>query len=300
MIAVVIILLFVCIGLPLFYAWRIWRLDEPVRLTWLLVVMDACVFVTLVMLVGRWDIAGYYVRLVLLGLFAAAIIASFLRHRRRPWSPPKGMNFWRTHLGPVVSLAVFGAALIYVVAGRSPPAGAQDLAFPLRDGQFTIGQGGGITLLNYHASHRAQRFAADISAIGRNGFRAPGILPSGLGRYEIFGKEVVSPCSGIVRAAVDGFADLAPPMSDRENAAGNHVIIACKGLRIELAHLQAGSVAVEPGDRIEVGGVIGRVGNSGNSTEPHLHIHAVNAQTGEGVPISFAGRFPVRNRIYVN
>ena len=45
MIAVVLILLVVCIGLPIFYAWRIWRLDEPSILGWLLVVADACVFV---------------------------------------------------------------------------------------------------------------------------------------------------------------------------------------------------------------------------------------------------------------
>lgn len=59
MTALVVILLFVCLGLPLFYAWHIWRLDEPSIVAWLLVVADACVFVALIILVGRWDMAGY-------------------------------------------------------------------------------------------------------------------------------------------------------------------------------------------------------------------------------------------------
>ena len=57
-----------------------------------------------------------------------------------------------------------------------------------------------------------------------------------------------------------------------------------------------GSVAVDEGDRVAVGDRLGAVGNSGNTTEPHLHIHAVDATKGMGVPISFDGRVPVRNR----
>lgn len=40
-----------------------------------------------------------------------------------------------------------------------------------------------------------------------------------------------------------------------------------------LAHLQHGSVAVAPGARVETGSYVGRVGNSGRSTVPHLHLH---------------------------
>lgn len=47
MTVLVIVLLLVCLGLPLFYAWHIWRLDEPSILGWLLVVADACTFVAL-------------------------------------------------------------------------------------------------------------------------------------------------------------------------------------------------------------------------------------------------------------
>jgi hypothetical protein len=203
-----------------------------------------------------------------------------------------------TQLPTILSLTAFGAALAYVVSGLAPPDQTKDLAFPLREGRFAVAQGGGITLLNHHAGHEAQRFAADISAIGRAGFRASGILPHDLDRYEIFGKQVVSPCEGTVTAAVDELPDLTPLDADPENPAGNHVILLCEGLRVELAHLQRGSVRVDPGQNVRVGDILGLVGNSGNTTEPHLHVHAVDPETNVAVPITFGGRFPVRNRLY--
>jgi len=298
MIALVIILLAVCLGLPLFYAWRIWRLNEPSALSWLLVVTDGCMFVALIMLVGRWDIAGFYVRFALLGLVAAAVIRSFVRHARRPWAPPQFAGFLRTRFPTILSLVAFSAALAYVVSGLLPPARTTDLAFPLRDGRFTIGQGGGVMLLNRHANHEAQRFAADITAIGPAGFRAGGILPRELDSYEIFGKQVVAPCDGSVMSTGDGLPDLPPPEADRENPAGNHVVLLCGGSQVELAHLQRGSIRVSPSDDVRVGDLMGLVGNSGNTTETHLHIHAVDPDTGAGVPITFDGHFPVRNRLY--
>lgn len=54
-----------------------------------------------------------------------------------------------------------------------------------------VAQGGGIGLLNHHAGHRAQRFAADITAIGPAGYRASGFLPREFDRYQVFGKQVV-------------------------------------------------------------------------------------------------------------
>lgn len=294
----VIILLFVCLGLPLFYAWRIWRLDDPSILGWLLVVADACIFVSLIILVGRWDVAGYYLQFVLLAVLAVSIVASLILHVRRPVMPTDRRAFLRQRLPTAFSLAAFGAALIYVVSGSTPSGQSRDLAFPLQDGRFVIGQGGGIALLNKHASHAAQRYAADITAIGPAGFRASGILPTDLHRYEIFGKPVVSPCDGTVASAVDGLKDLVSPEADRENPAGNHVVLLCGGLQVELAHLQQGSVAVEAKQQIGIGDPIGLVGNSGNTTEPHLHIHAVDPATDAGVPITFDGRFPVRNSLF--
>mgnify|MGYP000417146968 CR=1 FL=1 len=67
-----------------------------------------------------------------------------------------------------------------------------------------------------------------------------------------------------------------------------------------LGHLQPGSVRVHAGADVAVGEWIGSVGNSGNTGEPHLHIHAQGRGTieaplgGDPRPIQFNGRFPVR------
>ena len=83
--------------------------------------------------------------------------------------------------------------------------------------------------------------------------------------------------------------------------AGNHVILECGLVWIVLGHLQQGTVAVHVGEITEVGHVIGRVGNSGNTGEPHLHVHAqrpgsaIAPLSGDPVPIRLDGRYLVRN-----
>jgi murein DD-endopeptidase MepM/ murein hydrolase activator NlpD len=64
-----------------------------------------------------------------------------------------------------------------------------------------------------------------------------------------------------------------------------------------------GSVLVRPGDRVQAGQPLACVGNSGNTTEPHLHIHAKRGDKpdsildGEGMPMRFGGRWLIRNSV---
>lgn len=289
-------LLVVSIGFPLLYAWRLWRTNQPSLFGWLLTAVDAAVLVAFVALIGRWDTAGYYTMPAVLAIFAAALAWSLWKHRSKPWRAEAEPKRWSL----LVSLIAFSAAVAYLASGMTPRDQPRELAFPLKGGRFVAVQAGGVWLLNHHASHDAQRYAADITAINAFGFRAIGLSPSELERYAIFGVQVVSPCAGRIVSARDGLPDLTPPRMDPENIAGNHAVIDCDGVNVLVAHLKEGSVAVQAGDSIEAGGKIGSVGNSGNTTEPHLHIHAVNPQTGLGVPISFDGRWPVRNRLYRN
>lgn len=298
MILLLLILLFVCIAMPLLFVWRIWRLDERTRGGWIVIVADSLVFVLLILMVGRWDIAGYYTRLPLLALLAVATVLSWRRHADRPWRSEGGPSLWRSHAATMLSLAFFGCAAVYVAAGYFPEEEPRPLVFPLEDGRFMVAQGGGNPLLNHHSGHPAQDHAADIVAINAAGFRAAGLQPDDPARYVIWNKPVISPCDGTVAEVRDGLPDLPPPQADPGNPAGNHVVIACEGLLVVLAHLRRGGVEVAAGDTVEAGERIGAVGNSGNTTEPHLHIHAVDAATGEAVPISFGGAIPVRNRIF--
>lgn len=96
--------------------------------------------------------------------------------------------------------------------------------------------------------------------------------------------------------AVDGFPDQVPHNVDTSNPAGNHVVMECKGIRVFIAHMMNGSLTVKQGEYVKDSQEIGKVGNSGNTIEPHLHIHAED-KSGEPIPILFNGRFLSMNDI---
>jgi hypothetical protein len=93
---------------------------------------------------------------------------------------------------------------------------------------------------------------------------------------------------------------------DPDNPAGNYIAIAMKesDIVIILAHLEKGSIKVKNGNAVLEGQIIASVGNSGNTTEPHLHMHSVVNHTGDflfsakGIPMKFQGKFLVRNDRY--
>jgi len=75
------------------------------------------------------------------------------------------------------------------------------------------------------------------------------------------------------------------------NAGGNHVVVSLGyGLYALYAHMRPGTLKVKLDDQVHPGTLLGRVGNSGNSTEPHLHVHIVDQPSflaGQGVPYEF-------------
>ena len=186
-----------------------------------------------------------------------------------------------------------------------------DLAWPLGQGRFLVVNGGDAVLLNAHQHSldttivrlrpwRGNGHAVDIIAIDRYGRRADGFMPADPAAYRMFGTPVVAPCSGVVVAAVDGLPDMPVPQYDRANMAGNHVMIDCRGVHVALAHFQRGSLRVRVGDVVPVGTSLATVGNSGGTSEPHLHIHAQRPGPagapfgGDPLPIRLAGRYLVR------
>jgi len=269
------------------------------RIGWAAAAFEAAGFVAFLHVAGAWSWFGQTARRALLVLLLLAAVAPrpHARHadEGRAATPlPEAIG--RTAIGALfLGLAAWG------VAGRRQPRAPLDLLFPLAGGTFVAGQAGSTRIVNSHARHPAQRFALDLQMLGEGGVRARGLLPRDLDRYAIFGHEVRSPCVGVVLAAVDGLPDHAPPERDPAHPAGNHVAIDCGEGVVFLAHLQDGSVAVARGDRVGAGQVLGRVGNSGNTTEPHLHIHAERAphdgrmSTRPGLPLTFAGRSLARN-----
>ncbi|MGV9977338.1 M23 family metallopeptidase [Micromonospora wenchangensis] len=128
-------------------------------------------------------------------------------------------------------------------------------------------------------------------------------------RFLAFGRPVLAPAAGRVVAVHDGEADhearrspttllsyaLTQAARVRRGAgavAGNHVIVELAGHRgyVLLAHLRAGSVQVAVGDEVGVGQELGDCGNSGNSTQPHLHLQVMDAAdpyAARGLPMTF-------------
>jgi len=90
--------------------------------------------------------------------------------------------------------------------------------------------------------------------------------------FPSFGQPVLAPADGRVVWARDGAVDHEPYFEGRHEA-GNFVIIEhAPGELTELRHLQAGSVRVAVGDRVQRGQPLGRCGNSGDAHTPHLHV----------------------------
>lgn len=160
-------------------------------------------------------------------------------------------------------------------------------------GNWWVFWGGKDELRNYHVVAADQRHAIDFVRWQR------GATARGSGArnrdYHAWGRQVLAPGGGVVVTAQDRVRDNRPRVQTENprHPAGNHVIIALGDRRFALlGHLRRGSVRVRRGDRVRAGDLLGRVGNSGNSSEPHLHFHVQDRprlSRGTGLPVRFAG-----------
>ncbi|EKF18764.1 M23 family metallopeptidase [Nitratireductor pacificus] len=157
------------------------------------------------------------------------------------------------------------------------------------DGRWYVFWGGRTLEQNYHAENEAQRFAYDF-VVRENGKTHTGDGAS-LENYHCWDRPILAPADGTVVSRIDGLPDQPIGQTDTEHPAGNHVVLDLgDGEFVFLAHLRRGTVTVGVGDRVESGEEIGRCGNSGNTSEPHLHMHmqtTPDLHAGEGLPAQF-------------
>jgi murein DD-endopeptidase MepM/ murein hydrolase activator NlpD len=186
---------------------------------------------------------------------------------------------------------------------------AKDWQFPLR-GVSYVGWGASL-----HTAHRwvsSEAYGLDVARLGGSGltYRGKGLKFSD---YYAFGTEIHAAAAGEVIEAVNDVPE-DPSLLQRpdesidaysarvqENQAklmrlehglmGNHVIIDHGDHRYALyAHMRPGSVRVRAGEHVAAGALLGRLGSSGNSTEPHLHFHVCEGASAlecNGIPVSF-------------
>lgn len=150
--------------------------------------------------------------------------------------------------------------------------------------------GGHNAVRNYHVVSPQQVFAYDLVVI-RDGRTFDG--PSNQNpSYFCWGEPILAAASGKVVGVVDGVQDNAPGVTNNPGQpAGNHVVIEHRPGEFSLSgHLQNGSVTVVVDQTVAAGQQIGTCGNSGNSSEPHLHFHMQTTGTfghGLGIPAPF-------------
>ena len=188
--------------------------------------------------------------------------------------------------------------------GYITPENTIELASPFRNGTQIVIHGGASPFTNGHYHVKPQNYALDIVGLNNLGMRSSSMSGgSELEDYVIFGEPVYRPLNGIVVAAIDKYEDQIPPKTDIEHLAGNHILIEGENIEVLLAHFKKGSIKVNVGDTVNINTQIGQVGNTGNSSETHLHIHVEKEGKpntildGKSVPFTINSQFLVRNDV---
>ncbi len=160
-------------------------------------------------------------------------------------------------------------------------------------GTWVAGQAGGSEVTNNHNIVKAQQYAIDIVKVNKKGrfYKDDG---RECNEVFSFGEPVYSPVDGIVVAVIDTLpnSEITLTPSDSLNPAGNHVAIEFESDRyVFLAHFEPYTISVNKGDSI-TGEFIGNVGNSGNTSWPHLHMHIqdlpmIDNRNATGYPFRF-------------
>jgi len=151
------------------------------------------------------------------------------------------------------------------------------LMLPFKE-EWTVVWGGDTKELNYHVESEAQKNAFDMVVTDDKGssFRTDGKTNED---YYAFGKELIAPCDGEVVWVVDGVKDNVPGTLNPIYVPGNTVIIkTANNEYLFFAHFKQHSIVVKQGQKVKQGQLLGLCGNSGNSSEPHLHFHIQNVE----------------------
>ncbi|WP_081801944.1 M23 family metallopeptidase [Aquimarina atlantica] len=154
-----------------------------------------------------------------------------------------------------------------------------ELELPFENEWYVV-WGGKSIQQNQHFNNRFERYALDILQIVNGAsFTGDGTQNKD---YYCFGKRLNAPGDGKVIAIENNIEDNTPGVLNK--AGGNYIIIDhLNGEVSVMAHLKKGSIIVAVGDTVVKGQEVGKAGNSGNSTEPHLHYHLTTSDSPDGI-----------------
>lgn len=151
------------------------------------------------------------------------------------------------------------------------------MMLPFND-EWTVFWGGDTKDLNYHVENQAQKNAFDLVITDEHGktYKSHGKTNDD---YYAFGKELIAPCDAEVVLVVDGIKDNKPGELNPMYTPGNTLILkTSQDEFLVFAHFKQNSIVVENGQQVKMGEKLGLCGNSGNSSEAHLHFHVQNKE----------------------
>lgn len=219
---------------------------------------------------------------------------------------PHQVFAWRGARDALRVTADGSSATIPIDAGFSIP-----IRWPLAGGPWTVAGA------SFHTTHRwavPEQFALDIVRVGADG-RTHQSSGERLTDFLAYGEPVLSAAEGTVAKVIHAKAEDKPMLRNRNETmdaylgrvgaaqmaklSGGEAAILGESVIVDLgadvfavyAHLKPGSAAVRAGDRVRAGQRLGALGNSGNSTEPHLHFQLCDKPSGlscSGIPPAFS------------
>ena len=165
------------------------------------------------------------------------------------------------------------------------------LNLPFNGTWFTF-WGGDSYEKNRHVKSKRQMGAFDFAIKDKNG-KTFALDRSKNSNFYAWDKTIISPCDGTVLKAINDIPDNKPGELNPQNSHGNYIIMNCDSITDEflaLYHFRYKSVLVKSGQKVQKGQILGSCGNSGNSSEPHLHFHIQNSIEDE-TAIGLTARF---------
>lgn len=222
-----------------------------------------------------------YVKTLFIMIFSIWALLETYMSFSIPKNLPETSVFRRSLHFLTVVICMAGAVFLFPKIIQSYPFPAESqcvlLDLPVR-GEWLSGHAGATTLTN---NHYKNRYAIDCLKLGPDSRFYKGDENDVTDFYS-YGEPVYAPTDGRITEVTDGFASDVFGEPDTENPGGNYVILDIgNGKYFYVGHLMKNRIQVEKGQTVTKGDILGYIGNSGNTSFPHLHMHVQNKATAD-------------------
>jgi hypothetical protein len=258
----------------------IYQISGPVKAFSLLLMAAGITYFIFIMSLPSAVIRIYAKTLFILIFSAWALLESYMSFSI-PEKLPKASVFWRVVYFFTIMVCIVGAMYLFPKIIQSYPFPVKSecvlLDLPVR-GTWLSGQAGATTTTNAHFKNR---YAIDCLKLGSDVRFYKGDEKEVTDFYS-YGEPIYAPADGQITEIVDNLPSDLMGERDKENPGGNYIIMdSGNGKYVYFAHLIKDSIAVEEGQTVETGTILGYIGNSGNSMVPHMHMHVQNKPTSD-------------------